>query len=124
MGEKVKVVRVIPARGEVTINVTEGQKQKVVLESEASRQKQINKLTGQAEAIRAVLNAKADGQMAGAASLKAGGGMEAVQLRLADKLVEQFGNLAKQGNTLILTGNFGDMSSIIATAMSIVKQAG
>lgn len=106
------------------INVAEGQKQKVVLESEASRQKQINEATGQAEAIRAVANATADGLRAVAASVKADGGMEAVQLRVAEKLVEQFGNLAKQGNTLILPSNFGDMSSIIATAMSIVKQAG
>ncbi|MBN1625930.1 MAG: paraslipin [Deltaproteobacteria bacterium] len=106
------------------INVAEGQKQKVVLESEAARQKQINEASGQAEAIRAVANATADGLKAVAASVKVDGGMEAVQLRVAEKLVEQFGHLAKEGNTLILPGNFGDMSSIIATAMSIVKQAG
>ncbi|HLE17607.1 MAG TPA: band-7 C-terminal domain-containing protein, partial [Syntrophales bacterium] len=51
----------------------------------------------------------------------ADGGMEAVQLRVAEKTVEQFGHLAKATNTLILPSNFGDLSSIIATAMSVVK---
>jgi regulator of protease activity HflC (stomatin/prohibitin superfamily) len=104
------------------VNVAEGQKQKVVLESEATLQKQINEATGQAEAIRAVANATADGLKAVAGAVQVEGGMEAVQLRVAEKLVEQFGHLAKQGNTLILPANFGDISSLIATAMSIVKQ--
>ena len=104
------------------VNVAEGQKQKVVLESEATLQKQINEATGQAEAIRAVANATSDGLKAVAGAVEVKGGMEAVQLRVAEKLVEQFGHLAKQGNTLILPANFGDISSLIATAMSIVKQ--
>lgn len=87
------------------------------------RQKQINEATGQAEAIRAVASATADGLKSVAAAVQSPGGMEAVQLRVAEKLVEQFGNLAKQGNTLILPANFGDISSLIATAMSVVKQS-
>ncbi|MEK7314481.1 MAG: stomatin-like protein, partial [Deltaproteobacteria bacterium] len=62
------------------INVAEGQKQKVVLESEAARQRQINEAAGQAEAIRAVAQATADGIKMVASSIKAEGGMEAVQL--------------------------------------------
>lgn len=104
------------------VNVAEGQKQKVVLESEAVRQKQINEATGQAEAIRAVANATADGVKAVASAVRSEGGMEAIQLRVAEKLVEQFGNLAKQGTTLILPANFGDISSLIATALTVVKQ--
>jgi len=104
------------------VNVAEGQKQKVVLESEAVLQKQINEATGQAEAIRAVANATADGVKAVASAVRSEGGMEAIQLRVAEKLVEQFGHLAKQGTTLILPANFGDISSLIATAMTVVKQ--
>jgi regulator of protease activity HflC (stomatin/prohibitin superfamily) len=104
------------------VNVAEGQKQKVVLESEAVRQKQINEATGQAEAIRAVANATADGVKAVASAVRSEGGMEAIQLRVAEKLVEQFGHLAKQGTTLILPANFGDISSLIATALTVVKQ--
>ncbi|MCX6145561.1 MAG: paraslipin [Ignavibacteriales bacterium] len=123
--EREKRAIILQSEGEKqsAINVAEGQKQKVVLESEAVRQKQINEASGQAEAIRAVANATADGVKAVAAAVQANGGMEAVQLRVAEKLVEQFGHLAKQGTTLILPANFGDISSLIATAMSVVKSA-
>jgi regulator of protease activity HflC (stomatin/prohibitin superfamily) len=122
--EREKRAVILQSEGEKqsAVNVAEGQKQKVVLESEAVRQKQINEATGQAEAIRAIASATADGLKAVAGAVQTEGGMEAVQLRVAEKLVEQFGHLAKQGNTLILPANFGDISSLIATAMSVVKQ--
>jgi regulator of protease activity HflC (stomatin/prohibitin superfamily) len=122
--EREKRAVILQSEGEKqsAVNVAEGQKQKVVLESEAVRQKQINEATGQAEAIRAIAGATADGLKSVASAVQAQGGMEAVQLRVAEKLVEQFGNLAKQGNTLILPANFGDISTLIATAMSVVKQ--
>jgi len=122
--EREKRAVILQSAGEKqsAVNVAEGQKQKVVLESEAVRQKQINEATGQAEAIRAVAAATADALKAVAQAVKAEGGMEAVQLRVAEKLVEQFGHLAKQGNTLILPANFGDISTLIAAAMSVVKQ--
>lgn len=121
--EREKRASILQSEGEKqsAINVAEGQKQKVVLESEASRQRQINEATGQAEAIRAVAEATADGLRAVSASIKAEGGLEAVQLRVAEKFVEQFGQVAKQGTTMILPANFGDMASLIATAMSVVK---
>ncbi|MCK7506672.1 MAG: hypothetical protein MZV70_23135 [Desulfobacterales bacterium] len=59
-----------------------------------------------AEANRAIAGATADGLKSVSSAVQAQGGMEAVQLRVAEKLVEQFGNLAKQGNTLILPANF------------------
>lgn len=122
--EREKRAVILQSEGEKqsAVNVAEGQKQKVVLESEAVRQKQINEATGQAEAIRAIADATADGLRAVAGAVQAQGGMEAVQLRVAEKLVEQFGHLAKQANTLILPANFGDISTLIATAMSVVKQ--
>ena len=123
--EREKRAIILQSEGEKqsAVNVAEGQKQKVVLESEATRQRQINEATGQAEAIRAVANATADGLKSVATAVQSPGGMEAVQLRVAEKLVEQFGHLAKQGNTLILPANFGDISSLIATAMTVVKQS-
>jgi hypothetical protein len=66
-------------------------------------------------------DATAEGLKKVAEAITVNGGMEAVQLRVAEKTVEQFGHLAKATNTLILPSNFGDMSSIIATAMSVVK---
>ena len=109
--EREKRASILQSEGEKqsAINVAEGQKQK-------------DEANGQAEAIRAVANATADGVKAVASAVQSEGGMEAVQLRVAEKLVEQFGHLAKQGTTLILPANFGDVSSLIATAMSVVKQ--
>ncbi len=123
--EREKRASILQSEGEKqsAINVAEGQKQKVVLESEATRQRQINEASGQAEAIRAVAEATSDGLKAVATAVQAQGGFEAIQLRVAEKLVEQFGNLAKQNNTLILPANFGDISSLLSTAMTVVKQA-
>lgn len=103
------------------INVAEGQKKKVELESEAYKIKQINEAEGQARAITEIATATAEGLKKVAEAITADGGMEAVQLRVAEKTVEQFGHLAKATNTLILPSNFGDLSSIVATAMSVVK---
>lgn len=124
--EREKRAVILQSEGEKqsAINKAEGQKQKVVLESEAVKLKQVNEAQGQAEAIRAVAQATAEGIRAVAASIKSEGGLEAVQLRVAEKLVEQFGLLAKQTNTLILPANFGDMSSLLATALSVIKQQG
>jgi regulator of protease activity HflC (stomatin/prohibitin superfamily) len=123
--EREKRAKILQSEGEKqsAINLAEGQKQKVVLESEGIRQRQINEAQGQAEAIRAVALATADGIKSVAQAITSSGGMEAVQLRVAERLVEQFGHLAKNTNTLILPSNFGDLSSIIATAMSVVKQS-
>jgi regulator of protease activity HflC (stomatin/prohibitin superfamily) len=122
--EREKRANILQSEGEKqsAINVAEGQKQKVVLESEAVLQKQVNEANGQASAIRAVADATADGLRAVAAATMAEGGMEAVQLRVAEKMVEQFGHLAKESSTLILPANFGDISSLIGTAMSVIKK--
>lgn len=122
--EREKRARILQSEGEKqsAINIAEGQKQKVVLESEGVMLQQINTANGQAEAIRAVAVATADGIKAVAGSIKDEGGYEAIQLRVAEQLVEQFGKLAKTNNTLILPANFGDMASIVSGALSVVKQ--
>ncbi|MDF7817570.1 paraslipin [Runella sp. MFBS21] len=104
------------------VNMAEGQKQKVVLESEALKTRQINEAEGQAAAIKSVADATAESIKVVAAAIQEKGGMDAVQLKVAEQLVQQFGNLAKSTNTMILPANFGDMSSMIAAAMSVVKQ--
>lgn len=122
--EREKRATILQSEGEKqsAINVAEGQKQKVVLESEAVRQKQINEAVGQAEAIKAIALATAEGIKAVAGAIQAQGGMEAVQLRVAENLVEQFGKLAKAGTTMILPANFADIGSLVTAAMSVVKQ--
>lgn len=122
--EREKRAKILQSEGEKqsAINIAEGQKQKVVLESEGIRQRQINEADGQAEAIRAVARATADGLTAVAQAIGTEGGMEAVQLRVAEKLTEQFGNLAQKTTTLILPANFGDLSSLMATMMTVIKK--
>lgn len=123
--EREKRAVILQSEGEKqsAINAAEGQKQKMVLESEAIRQKQINEAAGQAEAIKTVALATAYGLKVVGNTIKDSGGIEAVQLRVAEKFVEQFGNLAKQNNTLIIPANFGDLSSLIASSLTVVKQA-
>jgi hypothetical protein len=57
-------------------------------------------------------------------AIRGEGGMEAVNLKVAEEYVGAFGNLAKQGNTLIVPGNLGDMGTMIASALQIVKGQG
>ncbi len=104
------------------VNMAEGQKQKVVLESEALKTRQINEAEGQAAAIMSVADATAESIRVVAAAIQEKGGMDAVQLKVAEQMVQQFGNLAKSTNTMILPANFGDIASMIAAAMSVVKQ--
>ena len=121
--EREKRAVILQSEGEKqsAINMAEGQKQKIVLESEALRQRQINEAEGEAEAIKAVAQATAEGITLVAKAIQTNGGMEAVQLRVAENLVEQFGKMAKTNNTLILPANFSDMGSIVASAMTIIK---
>ncbi|MFC6194252.1 SPFH domain-containing protein [Dyadobacter subterraneus] len=108
---------------QAAINVAEGQKQKAVLESEGLRLRQINEAEGEAAALKSVAEATAESIKMVAAAIQTEGGMEAVQLKVADNYVEQFGKLAKAGNTMILPANFADMGAMIAAAMSIVKSS-
>jgi regulator of protease activity HflC (stomatin/prohibitin superfamily) len=124
--EREKRATILYSEGEKqsAVNVAEGQKEKVVLESEALRQQQINQAEGQAAAIISVADATAEGIKKIADAIQSPGGMEAVQLRVAENLVEQYGKLAKSTNTMILPANFADMGSMIAAAMSVVKSSG
>lgn len=108
---------------QAAINVAEGQKQKAVLESEGLRLRQINEAEGEAAALKSVAEATAESIRLVAAAIQTEGGMAAVQLKVADNYVEQFGKLAKAGNTMILPANFADMGGMIAAAMSIVKSS-
>jgi regulator of protease activity HflC (stomatin/prohibitin superfamily) len=103
------------------INNAEGQKQQVIKASEARKQQQINEAEGQSAAILSVANATAEGIRLVADAIQAPGGFEAVQLRVAEQYIREFGNLAKTTNTMILPANLTDVGSMIATAMTVVK---
>jgi regulator of protease activity HflC (stomatin/prohibitin superfamily) len=103
------------------INTAEGAKQQVIKASEARKQQQINEAEGQGAAILTVANATAQGIRAVAEAIGMPGGLEAVQLRVAEQYIREFGNLAKHNNTMILPANLTDVGSMIATAMTVVR---
>ena len=124
--EREKRATILDSEGlrDSAINTAEGDKQKVIKESEATKQQQINEAEGQAAAITTVATATAEGIRQVAEAIEAPGGYQAVQLRVAEQYVEKLGLLAKENNTMIVPANVADVSSIIATAMSVIKQTG
>jgi len=119
--EKRAVVLTSEGERDAKINQAEGEKQRVIKESEASRQQQINEAQGQAEAILAVANATAEGLERVARALSHEGGDKAMQLRVAEEYIGQFGQLAKAGNTLVVPANLSDVAGMIALATQVVR---
>jgi regulator of protease activity HflC (stomatin/prohibitin superfamily) len=122
--EKRAVILTSEGTRDAAINTAEGVKQEVIKASEARKTQQINEAEGQAAAILAVASATAEGIRRVAEAIKLPGGYEAVQLRVAEQYVTQFGELAKTNNTMILPANVADVSAMIATAMKSVQAAG
>jgi regulator of protease activity HflC (stomatin/prohibitin superfamily) len=117
--EKRAVVLTSEGERDARINEAEGQKQRVIKESEAKRQQQINEAAGQAEAILAVARATAEGLRRVAEAVASPGGREAMQLRVAENYVAQFGNLARTANTLVVPANLSDVARMIALATKV-----
>jgi regulator of protease activity HflC (stomatin/prohibitin superfamily) len=119
--EKRAVILTSEGERDAAVNVAEGKKQQVIKASEANRQQQMNEAEGQAAAILAVAHATAEGLRKVGQAIAAQGGVEAVQLRVAEQYVEQLGNLAKSGNTFVLPANLSDVGSMIALATSVLR---
>ena len=85
----------------------EREKRAVILTSEGTRDAAINT----AEGIRRVAEA-----------IKLDGGYEAVQLRVAEQYIGQFGELAKKSNTIVLPANVADVGSMVALAMKFISK--
>jgi len=119
--EKRAVILASEGERDAVINNAEGRKQEVIKASEAKRQQQINEAQGQAEAILAVATATAEGLRKVAETIGAPGGAEAVQLRVAEQYVREFGALARTANTVILPATVSDVGAMIALAMNVLK---
>ena len=102
------------------INRAEGLKKEAIQVSEGEKQKRINEAEGQAKEILLIAHATAEGIRKIADSLNIEGGETAANLRVAEKYIAEFGNLAKENNTMIIPSNMVDISSMIATAMSVL----
>ncbi len=119
--EKRALIAASEGRKQEQINIATGEREAFIQRSEGEKQAVINAAQGEAAAISAVATATALAIQQVALAIQFPGGMEAVNLKVAEKYVEAFGNVAKQGNTLILPGNMADMGTMVAAAMSIVK---
>jgi regulator of protease activity HflC (stomatin/prohibitin superfamily) len=121
--EREKRAMVLTSEGtrDANINNAEGDKQQVIKASEARKQQQINEAEGQAEAILAVARATAEGIRHVAETIQRAGGVEAMQLRVAEQYIQQFGELAKKSTTLILPVNAADVASMVALATKVFK---
>ncbi len=104
------------------INMADGERQAAILASEGQKQAAINKAQGEATALTTVAEATASAVRQVAAALEAPGGQQAANLKIAEKYVEQFGNIAKAGNTLIVPANIADVASMLSTAMTVLDK--
>jgi len=122
--EREKRATVLTSEGQrdAAINEAEGEKQQTIKASEAKRQQQINEAEGAAEAIRAIANATADGIRRVAEAVSVPGGYEAIQLRVAEQYINQFGELARTTNAVIIPATISDVASMIATAMRVMEK--
>ena len=122
--EREKRAAIFESEGQrqATINVAEGTKQEAIRNSEGEKMKRINEAEGMAREIELVAVATAEGIRKIAVSIEQPGGKDAVNLRVAEQYIGEFGKLAKENNTMILPGNLTDVASMVATAMSTIKQ--
>jgi regulator of protease activity HflC (stomatin/prohibitin superfamily) len=103
------------------INRAEGDRQELIARSEGEKQKRINEADGRAAEIERVAMATAKGIREIASSINEKRGIDAVNLRVAEQYISEFGNLAKTNNSIIIPSNLSDISGMIAAAMSVIK---
>ena len=121
--EKRALIAASEGKKQEQINLATGAREAAIAQSEGEKQAEINKAEGQAAATLAIATATAEALRRIAEATQTEGGMTAVNLQVAEKYVDAFGKLAKENNTLIVPGNLGDMSGMIASAMKIVEGA-
>jgi regulator of protease activity HflC (stomatin/prohibitin superfamily) len=103
------------------INRAEGEKQEAIARSEGEKMKRINEAQGRSEEIKMVANATAAGIREIAQATQAEGGLNAVNLRLAEQYINEFGKLARTGNTLIIPTDLANVAGLIKTASSVIQ---
>ncbi len=121
--EKRALIAASEGRRQEQINIATGEREASIARSEGEKQAEINKAFGEAAAITAVAEATADAIRKIAGAIREPGGEQAVQLKVAEKAVDAYGNLAKINNTMIVPGHMGEVAGLIGTAMTLLKGA-
>jgi regulator of protease activity HflC (stomatin/prohibitin superfamily) len=120
--EKRAVILTSEGQRDAAINNAEGEKQQTIKASDARKQQQINEAEGQAAAILAVATATAEGIRKVADATQTPGGAAAIQLRVAEQYIGEFGKVINNADTIILPSNVADVAAMITTAMNVVSQ--
>jgi regulator of protease activity HflC (stomatin/prohibitin superfamily) len=119
--EKRALIAASEGRRQEQINIASGEREASIARSEGERQAAINRAQGEAAAIVALADASAAALRQVGEAIRSPGGMDAVNLRVAEEYVGAFGKLAKTNNSIIVPADLGDMSGLIASALQIVK---
>jgi regulator of protease activity HflC (stomatin/prohibitin superfamily) len=119
--EKRALIAASEGRQQEQINIASGERQASIARSEGEKQAAINRAEGQAAAILSIATATAEALRRTAGAIREPGGLDAVNLKVAEQYVNAFGQLAKTNNSIIVPANLGDMSGLIASAMKVVN---
>jgi len=119
--EKRALIAASEGRKQEQINIATGEREAFIARSEGQRQAEINKAQGEAAAIIAVADATAEAIRKIAEAIRSPGGEQAVQLKVAERAVEAYAQLAQKNNTMIVPGNMTEVSALIGTAMALMK---
>ena len=124
--EREKRAMIAESEGErqAKINRAEGEKQEAINLSEGERQRKINEAEGRAREILLVAEAQAEGIRKVAEAIKSDGGLESVNMQLAQQYLTQFGNLAKTNNTMIIPSDLANVAGVIKACTTIVQHGG
>lgn len=122
--EKRALIAASEGRKQEQINIASGEREAAIARSEGEKQAAINRAQGQAAALIAIGEGTAEALRKTAAAIREPGGADAVSLKVAEQYVSAFANLAKTNNSLIVPANLGDLSSLIASTLQVVKAQG
>ena len=119
--EKRALIAASEGRKQEQINIATGEREAFIARSEGERQAAINNAEGEASAIMTVASATAQAIQRIAEAIRSPGGEQAVQLKVAEKAVEAYAQLAQKNNTMIVPGNMSEVAALIGTAMSLLN---
>ncbi|MET3603376.1 regulator of protease activity HflC (stomatin/prohibitin superfamily) [Sphaerotilus sulfidivorans] len=119
--EKRALIAASEGRKQEQINIATGERESFIARSEGEKQAQINQAQGEAAAIAAVADATAEAIRKIAAAIEQPGGVQAVQLKVAEKAVDAYAQLAQKNNTMIVPGHMGEVAGLIGTAMTLMR---
>jgi regulator of protease activity HflC (stomatin/prohibitin superfamily) len=119
--EKRALIAASEGRRQEQINIATGEREAFIARSEGAKQAEINKAQGEAAAIAAVAEASAEAIRKIAAAIQSPGGEQAVQLKVAEKAVEAYAQLAQKNNTMIVPGNMTEVAALVGSAMALIR---